>query len=127
MVITVKCDDMEIKRVLIGQGKLTYILYYDAFERLRLDLNSLKAFHGSLIGFCDEQVQIKGYTTLKTIFGAKESAILIKVTYLVIIAPSLYNMVIRLHAFNHLGVALCTLYICMKYREWTLSKGSRDH
>lgn len=37
MAIIVKCDDWEIKRVLVAQGSYEYIIYWNAFERLHLD------------------------------------------------------------------------------------------
>lgn len=55
MVITMRCDDWEIKRVLIGQESFADILYRDTFERLRLDMDDLKAFQSSLVGFLGEQ------------------------------------------------------------------------
>lgn len=42
MVITLRCDEWEIKRVLIDQRSYEYLLYYEAFERLRLDPKDLK-------------------------------------------------------------------------------------
>ncbi|XP_058726757.1 AP2-like ethylene-responsive transcription factor BBM1 [Vicia villosa] len=60
------------------------ILYWDAFERLCLYLNDLKAFQGSFVKFSDEQVQVKAYISLKTTFGLEENAKKIKVRYLVI-------------------------------------------
>lgn len=51
MVIIMRCDDLEIKRVLIGQGRSANILYWDAFKRLILDLYVLKPFQGLLMGF----------------------------------------------------------------------------
>lgn len=51
MVISVTCKELEIKRVLVDQGSFTEILYWDALEILRLDLEDLKSFKGSLVGF----------------------------------------------------------------------------
>lgn len=67
------------------------------------------------MGFLDEQVQVKGYITLKTTSRAEEKSRKIKVRYLVINAPSSYNMVMEQYSFNKLGDALSTLYLCMKY------------
>lgn len=68
MLIIVRCDDWEIKRVLNYQWSSTNILYLDAFERLLVDQDNLKVFEGSLVRFSDEHVQVKGYNTLKIIF-----------------------------------------------------------
>lgn len=46
MVITIRCDQWEIRRVLIDQGTSTDILYWDVFERFHLDPDDLKPFKG---------------------------------------------------------------------------------
>lgn len=60
-------------------------------------------------------MKVKGYITLKTIFGGRESARMINLRYLIIDTHSSYNMIIGLSAFNQLGASLSILYICMKY------------
>lgn len=56
MVINVQCNNREIKRVMIDPGKLIDVLYWDAFDILRLDLDELRPFGGSLVGFSGEYV-----------------------------------------------------------------------
>lgn len=72
MVITIRCDEWEIKRVLIYQGSSANILYWDAFERTRRYPDDLKPFKGSPVGFFREKVQVKGYITLNTTFREQE-------------------------------------------------------
>lgn len=84
MVITMRCDEWKIKRVLVDQGSFAYILYWDAFERLRLDQDYLKAFKGSLVGFPEKHVQVKVYTTLKITFRDGDQPKQIRVRYLVL-------------------------------------------
>lgn len=81
IIITIRCDECEIIRVMLHKGSSTDILY---FERLRLNLDDLKGFKGSLVRFSEEYVQVKSYITLKTTFGMAEHAKQIKVRYLVI-------------------------------------------
>lgn len=69
MVITIRCGEWEIKRVLVNQGNSTNILYWEALERLHLNLGDLKPFKGLLVGFSREHVQVKGYITMKTTYG----------------------------------------------------------
>lgn len=52
----------------VDQGSSINILYWEAFERLRLDLKDLKPFKVSLVGFSGEQIQVKGYIMLKITF-----------------------------------------------------------
>lgn len=105
----------EIRRVLVDQGSSAYILYRDAYERLCLNPDDLNPLKGSLVGFCGEQVQVKDYITLRTTFETHELMKEIKVRYLVIDAPSSYNMIIECLTFNQLGIIVSTLYLCMKY------------
>lgn len=48
-------------------------------------------------------VQVKEYITLKIIFREEETAKEVRVRYLVIDAPSSYNMIILRPYFNQLG------------------------
>lgn len=85
------------------------------FERFLLDLEDLKPFRDSLFGFTRKQVRVKGYITLRITFGEQDQAKEIKVKYLVIDAPSLYNVIIWRPTFNQMGATLSTLYLCIKY------------
>lgn len=67
------------------------------------------------MGFLGKKVQVKGYITLKTTFGAKENTKQIKVMYLIIHLSSSYNMIMWRPTFNQLGFVISTLYMCMKY------------
>lgn len=69
MVIIVKCEEWDIKRVRVDQGSSTNILYSVAFERLHLDHEDLKPFKGSLVIFSREQVHVKGFLSLRITFG----------------------------------------------------------
>jgi hypothetical protein len=70
IVVTLQIFNWDVKRVLIDPCSSTDILYYEAFEKLGLDLEQLQPFRGSLAGFIGEQVHVWGYITLKTTFGA---------------------------------------------------------
>lgn len=60
-------------------------------------------------------MQVEGYNTLKAIYGLNQNAKMIKVMYLVEEASSSYNIIIGRLAFNLLGAALSSLYICVNY------------
>lgn len=75
MIVIVRCDYWKIKCVLIDYGSSADILYYDAFEGLHLNLDDLKSFQHQLVGFSGKHVQLKGYITLKSLFGTEEKQI----------------------------------------------------
>lgn len=79
-----------------------------------MNVDDLKPFQGSLVGFSCKPVKEKGYITFKTTFRIRENSRQIKVINLVIDAPLSYNMIIGWFGFNQLRVTISTLYLCMK-------------
>jgi len=79
-----------------------------------LDIEQLQPFRGTL-GFTGEQVQVWGYITLKTTFGACGHAKAIRVKYLVVNSPNSYNIIIGRPTFNILGTFLSTKFLIMEY------------
>jgi len=69
MVITLQILNWNIKRILIDTGSFAYILTYEAFDKMGLSEEQLQPFQGTLSGFTEERVHVRGYITLKTIFG----------------------------------------------------------
>ncbi|XP_039687770.1 uncharacterized protein [Medicago truncatula] len=59
----------EIKRVLVDTGSSADVLYFDAFSKMGLSEEQLQPFNGTLSGFTGERVHVRGYVTLKTVFG----------------------------------------------------------
>lgn len=49
-------------------------MYWEAFERPCPDLEDLKPFKGSLVGLYGEQVEVKGYITMKIMFIEKDKS-----------------------------------------------------
>ena len=95
MVISVQLLGYNVRRVLINPRSSDDILYYiyDAFEWLNIDYKNFQPFKGSLVGFVGEQVQVKGYVSIKTIFGEGQSANMVRVRCLVVKTPASYNII----------------------------------
>ena len=91
------------------------ILTFEAFDRMGLSEEQLQPFQGTLSGFTGERVHVRGYITLKTIFGTRKQAKTIKIRYLVVNAPNSYNIVIGRPSFNRIGALLSTKFLVMKY------------
>jgi len=81
MVISVQLLGYNVRRVLINPRSSDDILYYiyDAFEWLNIDYKNFQPFKGSLVGFVGEQVKVKGYVSIKTMFGEGQSAKMVRV------------------------------------------------
>lgn len=96
-------------------GSSIDVIYWDILERLQLDLNDLKFFRGFVVGFLGGRVHVKGYISLKTLFGPKENINRIKVIYIVVGAPSSYNIILGKPNFKLLKATLSMLYLTMHY------------
>jgi len=114
MVITLQILNWNIKRVLIDTGSSADILTFEAFDRMGLSEEQLQPFQGTLSGFTRERVHVRGYITLRNVFGSGKQAKAIKIRYLVINAPNFYNIVIGRPSFNRLGALLSTKFLVMK-------------
>jgi len=80
-----------------------------------LSEEQLQPLQGTLSRFTRERVRVRGYITLKTIFGTRRQAKAIKIRYLVVNAPNSYNIVIGHPSFNRLGTLLSTKFLVMKF------------
>lgn len=100
---------------MIDLGSSTYVLYMNTFKRLKLDPNDLHLFRGTLVNFSSKQALIKDYITFKMVFGLKKNAQMIKFMYLVINAPSSYNIIIGRPNINLIKPSQSTFHLSIKY------------
>ena len=69
MVVTLRIKNFDVGRVLIDQGSSADIIYGEAFEKLWFKTEDLKPYNGTLVGFTNEAVEVRGYVEVETIFG----------------------------------------------------------
>lgn len=60
MVINIQIWKRDVKRVLIDQSSSTYVMYWEDFQGLKLEMDLLRPFKGSLMDFSEKQVQVLG-------------------------------------------------------------------
>lgn len=109
MLINLQIYDWSVKRVLIDPNSSAYILYWEAFQVLKLDPELLQPFKGSLVRFSGEQVQVLDYITIKITFKKERSAKIVKVRYMVINVLPSYNIIMCMLAFNAFEAVMSTL------------------
>ncbi|XP_057444315.1 uncharacterized protein LOC130736506 [Lotus japonicus] len=98
----VRINNSNVRRVLLDQGSSADIIYGDAFEQLGLKYKDLMPYTRTLVGFSAEQVWVRGYLDLDTIFGIDENAKLLRVRYLVLQVVASYNVIIERNTLNRL-------------------------
>jgi len=82
---------------------------------LQIPIDQLQPFDGVLVGFSGDQVEVKGYVDLRTTFRDKEAAKTIFVRYIVVNAPSSYNLLLGRPSINKLGAMISTVHLKMKF------------
>jgi len=67
-----------------------------------------------LYGFAGDQVEVRGYVELRTTFTDGATARTEKIKYLVVNAPSAYNILLGRPTLNRLGVVPSTRHMKLK-------------
>ncbi|XP_061346033.1 uncharacterized protein LOC133291740 [Gastrolobium bilobum] len=94
LVVTGVLVNCRVKRIFIDRGSSADILFWNAFQRMNLDEKDLKPYAAKLIRFNGESSPLKGYIDLKLTLGTKESFRARRVQFVVVDAPSSYNVII---------------------------------
>ncbi|XP_027905968.1 uncharacterized protein LOC114165580 [Vigna unguiculata] len=104
-----------VHRVLIDQGSSTDVMFWDTFVGLQVPRDQLQPFDGVLVGFSGEQVEVRGHVDLRTTFSDENAAKTIVIRYLVVNAPSSYNLLLGRPSLNKLGAVISTSHMKMKF------------
>ncbi|XP_057426212.1 uncharacterized protein LOC130719611 [Lotus japonicus] len=115
VVMMVRINSFNVRRVLLDQGSYADIIYGDAFDQLGLIDKDLMPYSGTLVGFSGEQVWVRDYLDLDTVFGVDENAKLLRVRYLVLRVMASYNVIIGRNTLNCLCVVISTAHLAVKY------------
>ena len=103
IVITLLIADYTTRRVLVDNGSSADILYYPAFQQMRLGWDQLRLVCSPLIGFGGMKVQPIGTITLPVVVGSYPQQITREVNFLVMDCSSSYNAIIG----RQIGRASC--------------------
>jgi len=115
VVLSVIMMGRNVHRVLIDQGSSADVMFLDAFVGLQIPRDQLMPFDGVLVGFSGEQVEVRGYVNLRTTFADEHTAKTIMIKYIVVKAPSSYNMLLGRPSLNKLGAVVSTVHLKMKF------------
>ncbi|XP_027351177.1 uncharacterized protein LOC113862287 [Abrus precatorius] len=115
MVVSVDILNCTIQKTLINQGSSADILYWNTFKQLGLPEEELKEYHEPLVRFLGERVETRGYIDLYTLFRSEDEGKCIKVTYLVVHANTLYNILLGRPSLNKLKAIVSNPHLAMKF------------
>ena len=92
IVISLVTAGRMVHQVLVDQGSSADVMFWPTFGKLQLSPDQLRPYVGCLYGFVGDQVEVRGYIELRTTFTDGVASRTKKIKYLVVNAPSTYNI-----------------------------------
>ncbi|RRT70689.1 hypothetical protein B296_00001752 [Ensete ventricosum] len=114
LVIAIRMVNARVKRVMIDMRSSVDILYFDAFQKLRLTNKDLVSLTFALTGFIGDSVSPLGAVTIPVTFGEEPKSKTLMVSFMVVGLPSTYNAIIRRPTLNRLKAVISTYHRIMK-------------
>jgi len=114
VVISVIIVGRRVHRVLINQESSTDVMFWSTFNKLQLSPDQLRPYDDCLYGFTGDQVEVRRHVELRTTFTNDTSSRTINIIYLIINAPSAYNILLSRPTLNRLGAVASTRHMKMK-------------
>ena len=115
MVITVEIKNYAVKKVFIDQGSSVDILYWTTYQKLQLLNTAMVPYDEPIYGFSGEQVSTYGYIDLHTVFRDGTQTKTIPIRFLIVNAPTSYNVLLGRPSLNTLGDVVSTPHLAMKF------------
>ena len=115
IVITLLIADYTTRRVLVDNGSSADILYYPAFQQMRLERDQLRPVNSPLVGFGGMKVQPVGTVTLPVVVGAYPQQVTRDVNFLVLDCSSSYNAIIGRPTLNSWKTVTSTYHLSLKF------------
>jgi len=89
-------------------------MFWLTFNKLQLSPYQLRPYTGCLYGFAGDQVEVRGHIELRTTFTDGTTSRTTNIRYLVVNAPSAYNILLGRPALNRIRVVASTRHMKMK-------------
>ncbi|GAU35132.1 hypothetical protein TSUD_394570 [Trifolium subterraneum] len=116
LLVRAKMANFDVRRILVDQGISCDIMYSRLFKVLQLTEDNLVPYVGSdLSGFNGSTTKPCGYVDLIVTFGENKAMKSVKVKFLVIDCPSLYNCIIGRPILAELFAVSSTIHLKLKY------------
>ena len=127
IVITLLIADYTTRRVLVDNGSSADILYYPAFQQMRLGRDLLRPACSPLIGFGGMKVQPVGTVTLPVVVGSYPQQITKSVNFLAVDCSSSYNAIIGRPTLNSWKTVTSTYHLSVKFpTEYGIGQAQGD-
>ncbi|XP_012846942.1 PREDICTED: uncharacterized protein LOC105966912 [Erythranthe guttata] len=114
LVITAMVANFDIARILVDTGSSADVIYYDCFRKMNMDFE-LKYVETSLVGFSGESVRSVGEVCLPISLGMEPVRATRSVKFLVLDAPSTYNIILGRPSMNSFQAVVSTYHMKLKF------------
>ena len=115
IIISLLIADYTTRRVLVDNGSSVDILYFPAFQQMRLGRDRLRPVNSPLVGFGGMKVQLVSTITLPMIMGAYSQQITKDLNFLVVDCSSSYNAIIGRPTLNSWKAVTSTYHLSVKF------------
>ncbi|GAU27461.1 hypothetical protein TSUD_161470 [Trifolium subterraneum] len=116
LLVRAKMANFDVRRILVDQGSSCDIMYLGLFKVMQLTEENLVPYVGSdLQGFNGSTTKPWGYVDLIVTFGENKAMKSVKVKFLVVDCPSLYNCIIGRSTLVELFAVSSTIHLKLKY------------
>jgi len=114
VVISVVTAGRKVHHVLVDQGSSADVMFWTTFNKLQLSPNQLRLYTDCLYDFKGDQVEVRGHLKLRTTFTDGVASRTGNIRYLVVNAPSAYNILLGRPTLNRLTTVALTRHMKMK-------------
>ena len=115
LVISLQIGDYNMHRVLVDNGSSVDILYYPAFQQMRIDREQLTPINAPFVGFGGTRVFPLGAITLAVTTGDYPQQITKEVTFLVVDCSFAYNAILGRPTLNSWKAVTSTYHLMIKF------------
>ena len=111
LVITLRIEGYDVKRVMVDQGSAVEIMYHDLYKGLNLKAENLMPYNSPLVSFKGKIVILKGQARLPVQTGSE----VVEVDFIVVDTYSPYTTIFARPWVHTLGAVFSTLHQKVKY------------
>lgn len=94
MVVTLNVENNDACYILINNGRLADVLYYDALTKMKISPDRLGRMDSPLVGFTGDAIKVEGVINLPVRIGHYPHRSIALVDFLIIRAPSTFNIIL---------------------------------